>query len=606
MVGRVRELARSVSGENQQIGIGEETMTIELRGVPATASAEIFDREVDLLVFGAGAGGMTAALTGAIAGLDVLLCEKTDMVGGTTATSGGTTWVPGTAGAAAAGVPDRVEDAAGFLRHVVGERGGDALRAAFLASGAATIAELEANSEVRFAAAQAHPDYLDGPGQAYGGRALGPVEFDGRRLGADFARVRPPRDVFMGLGGMMVGRAELGALLKPFAAVSNLRTTLRLVLRQARDRLGHRRGTRLLMGNALVGRLLLSLRQRGVPIWFDSPLADFIREDGRVVGAIVRTPGGPRRVRARAGVVLATGGIGWSPALRARLFPAQVGPLSQSPTDNTGDGITLALERLGAALDDGGDSPALWMPCSLLPNGGPVPSIWPHILLDRAKPGLIAVGPDGRRFVDESGSYHDFCMGMIHAGHREAWLVVDDAFIRRYGLGLVLPGGRGLRRLTRAGYVRQGATLAALAAAIGVDGAALTQAVASNNRFAETGVDETFGRGSTVMSRFNGDPAAGGPNPCLGPIATGPFHAVKVVPIDLAGAGGLRIDPDAAVLDRAGQRIDGLYACGNDAASIFRGTYPGPGTTIGPAMVFAWRAAHAAAAHVTAREGGPA
>lgn len=571
-------------------------MTIE-----PTAGAEKFDAETDLLVFGAGAGGMTTALTGAIAGLEVLLCEKTDMVGGTTATSGGTTWVPGTALAAAAGVPDSTDDAAAFLRHVVGNRGGDDRRQAFLDSGAAAIAELEANSEVRFAAAAAHPDYLDGPGQAYGGRALGPVEFDGRRLGADFARIRPPRDVFMGLGGMMVGRAELGALLNPLASFSNLQTTLRLVLRHARDRLTHRRGTRLLMGNALVARLFVSLLQRGVPIWFDSPLSDFIRDDaGRVIGALVRTPDGLRRVRARAGVVLATGGIGWNRALRERLFPSEVGPLSQSPVTNDGDGIALALEKLGAALDDGGDSPALWMPCSLLPGDDPQPAIWPHILLDRAKPGLIAIGPEGRRFVDESVSYHDFCMGMIRAGHREAWLVVDDAFIRRYGLGLVLPGGRGLRRLARAGYVTSGATIDALAARIGVDSGGLTAAVAENNRFAQTGVDAAFGRGSSVMSRFNGDAAAGGPNPCLGPIAQGPFHAVRVVPIDLAGAAGLRTDPEGAVLDTGGRPIEGLHACGNDAASLFRGTYPGPGTTIGPAMVLGWRIAHAAAARVTA------
>ena len=572
---------------------------MERQGPGAEAQRAEFDETVDLLVVGAGAGGMTAALTGAIVGLSVLLCEKTDMVGGTTATSGGTTWVPGNGLAAAAGVPDRIEDAGRFLAHVVGNRGGDELRAAFLTSGPAAIAALERQSEVRFAASAAHPDYLDGPGAAFGGRALAPVEFDGTRLGADFARVRPPRDVFMGLGGMMVGRAELGALLQPFASLANLKTTLGIVLGHARARLGHRRGTRLLMGNALVGRLYQSLRQRGVPVWFESPIAELVRDGGRVAGAVIATPKGPRRVRARRGVVLATGGIGWSPALRARLFPSAVGALSQSPAANTGDGIALA-ERLGAAVDDGGDSPALWMPCSLLPGRGAVPSIWPHILLDRAKPGLIAVGRDGRRFVNESDSYHDFCMGMIRAGLDEAWLVADDRFVRRYGLGLVLPGGRGLKRLLKAGYLRRAATIPGLAAAIGVEAGGLAAAVAANNRFAETGVDAEFGRGSSVMNRFNGDPDAGTSNPCIGPIAAAPFYALRVVPIDLAGSAGLRINPDAGVLDAHGRRIEGLYACGNDANSIFRGTYPGPGTTIGPAMVFGWRAAHHAAAQVEA------
>ncbi len=556
-----------------------------------------FDEEVDLLVIGAGAGGMTAALTGAIAGLKVLLCEKTDMAGGTTSTSGGTTWVPGTELSRKAGVPDSAEDAAEFLRHVVGNRGGDDLRAAFLASGAEAMADLEQNSEVRFVAAAAHPDYLDGPGSAYGGRALSPVEFDGRLLGEDFKRVRPPRDVFMGLGGMMVGRAELGSLLNPLSSVNNLKTTMRVVLRYFRDRLSYSRGTRILMGNALVGRLFYSLRQRKVPVWFDSPLADFISEDGKILGATIQTPQGLKRVKARRGVVLATGGISGNKALRDKLFPAQIAPFSQAPAGNTGDGVTLATERLGAALDDGGDSAGLWMPCSTLKKSDGSFSIWPHILLDRAKPGLIAVGPDGRRFVNESDSYHDFCMGMIRAKLNEAWLVVDDAFIRRYGLGLVLPGGRGLNRLLRADYLTRGDGLEALARQIGVDPKGLAESVSANNRFAAEGIDRDFGRGTSAMNRFNGDPEVKG-NPCLGPIAkSGPYYALKVIPVDLASSGGLRIDPNGAVLDAQGAVIPGLYACGNDASSIFRGTYPGPGTTIGPAMVFGWRIArHAAAA----------
>ena len=551
-----------------------------------------YDEEVDLLVIGAGAGGMTAALTGAIAGLSVLVCEKTAMVGGTTATSGGTTWVPGTELSLRAGVPDRAEEAATFLRHVVGNRGGDDLRAAFLASGAEAIADLERHSEVRFAAAAAHPDYLDGPGAAHGGRALAPLAFDGRLLGRDFGRVRPPRDVFLGLGGMMVGRAELGALLKPFASLANLKTTLGVVLPYFRDRISHRRGTRLLMGNALVGRLFYSLRQRKVPVWFDSPLSDLIREGDQVIGAVIQTPQGPRRVKARRGVVLATGGIGWNKDLRARLFPAEIAPVSQAPAGNTGDGIAMA-QAIGAALDDGCDSAGLWMPCSMRQNADGTTSIWPHILLDRAKPGLIAVGPDGRRFVNEADSYHDFCMGMIRAGLREAWLVVDDPFIRRYGLGLVLPGGRGLGQLLRTGYLTSAPSLAVLARRIGVDVGGLRASVAANNRFAAAGKDDDFGRGNSAVNRFNGDAEAA--NPCLGPIGTAPFYALKVVPVDLAGSGGLRIDPDGGVLDAAGKAIPGLYACGNDAASIFRGTYPGPGTTIGPAMVFGWRIARRAA-----------
>ncbi len=562
-----------------------------------------FDEEVDLLVFGAGVGGMTTALAGAINGLSVLLCEKTEMVGGTTATSGGTAWIPGTHLSEETGVPDRADDAADFLRHVVGNRGGDALRQAFLASGRDAVADLEAHSDVRFVAAAAHPDYLDGPGAAYGGRALAPVPFDGRRLGRDFDRVRPPRAVFMGLGGMMVGRAELGVLLKPFASLSNLRTTLGVVLPYVRDRLTRKRGTRLLMGNALVGQLLHSLRRRAVPIWFESPLSDFIREGDDVVGAVVGTPGGPRRVRARRGVVLATGGIGWNRDLRARLFPSEIADISQSPPANTGDGISAAVSRVGAALDDGGDSAGLWMPCSLLRQDDGSTAIWPHILLDRAKPGLIAVGRNGRRFVNEAGSYHDFCMGMIEAGLSEAWLIVDHRFIRTYGLGLVLPGGRGLERLRRKGYLSRAGSLAELAGIVGIDAGGLAASVAANNRYAVQGVDDEFGRGGSIVNRFNGDADTPG-NPCLGPLDHPPFYALRVVPVDLAGSGGLKTTENGEVLSTDGSPVSGLFACGNDAASMFRGTYPGPGTTIGPALVMGWRIArHAAESQAAATAG---
>lgn len=259
------------------------------------------------------------------------------------------------------------------------------------------------------------------------------------------------------------------------------------------------------------------------------PLSNLIRAGEGVLGAVIQTPQGPRRIRARKGVVLATGGIGWNRDLRARLFPAQIAPFSQAPEGNTGDGISLAVARAGAALEDGCDSAGLWMPCSVLKRRDGSTAVWPHIILDRAKPGLIAVGPDGRRFVNESDSYHDFCMGMIRAGLSEAWLVVDDGFIRRYGLGLVLPGGRGLKRLLRQGYLHSAPSLDDLARRIGIDPAGLARTVAEANGFAQTGTDGAFGRGSSVMNRFNGDPDRPG-NPCLGPIRQAPFYALGWCP----------------------------------------------------------------------------
>ena len=220
-----------------------------------------WDAETDLLVIGAGAAGMTAALVGALEGLQVILCEKSDMVGGTTATSAGTVWIPGSRQSEAAGVPDSIEAARTYLAAILGDDANDARLAAFLATGPAMLDYLQQRTSVAFVPPPVHPDYHAQPGAALGGRALGAVPFDGRKLGDDFARVRPPRREFMVLGGMMVGKTDIPSLLHPFHSLANFSNAARLLVRQALDRIKHPRGTRLIMGNALVARLLYSLKQ---------------------------------------------------------------------------------------------------------------------------------------------------------------------------------------------------------------------------------------------------------------------------------------------------------------------------------------------------------
>jgi succinate dehydrogenase/fumarate reductase flavoprotein subunit len=298
--------------------------------------------------------------------------------------------------------------------------------------------------------------------------------------------------------------------------------------------------------------------------------------------------------------VLATGGIGWSRGLRDRLFPEGTRRYSMSPDSNTGDGI-LAAERAHGEIALDTRSPALWMPSSVMPQPDSHLSVYPHIMLDRAKPGLIAVNSAGVRFVNEANSYHDFVAGMLRSHQTTSsipsFLICDRSFIRDYGIGLIHPGTRDLNRFIKAGYLFQGDSIAQLAEAIGVDGSALARTIERHNRFAETGVDEDFGRGTSELNRFNGDPD-NKPNPCLRKIGPGPYFAVAVWPSDLASSAGLRTDINGRVLDSEGLPIPGLYAAGADAASIFRGTYPGPGTMIGPAMVFAWRAAMDIAGHL--------
>jgi len=552
-----------------------------------------WDLETDLLVVGAGAAGMTAALVGGLEGLKTILCEKSDMVGGTTATSAGTVWIPGSRQSSAAGVPDTVEQVRTYLAAMLGQDANEERLDAYLATGPSVLDYLEQRTSVAFIPPPVHPDYHALPGAAVGGRALGAAPFDGRKLGRDFARVRPPRRDFLVLGGMMVGKNDIPSLLHPFRSWGNFTTAARLLMRQAFDRINHRRGTRLIMGNALVARLLYSLNQFAVEIRYRSPLRELIEDGGRIVGAVLGTTDGDISVRARKGVVLATGGVGWSGELRDRLFPEGTRRYSLSPESNTGDGI-VAGERAQGGIEQDIRNPALWMPSSVMQQPDGQLSVFPHIVLDRAKPGLVAVNSSGRRFVNEADSYHDFVEVMLRSQATvpsvPSYLVCDRSFIRDYGLGLIHPRTRDLTRFIRSGYLISGDTVAELGNEIHVDGNALAETIERYNRFAVIGIDEDFGRGRSELNRFNGDPL-NSPNPCMRVIGPGPYFAVAVWPSDLASSAGLRTDLNGRVLTSGRQPIPGLYAVGNDASSIFRGTYPGPGTMIGPAMVFAWRAA---------------
>jgi len=559
----------------------------------------LWEREVDLLVFGAGAAGLAAALVGGTEGLKVLLCEKTSQWGGTTATSGGTIWIPGTRQSQATLTPDCVDDARRYLDGEVENFGPVALRDSFLESGPDAIDYLEQHTEVRFKVNSPYPDYhAEQPGGAAGGRALAPLAFDGRLLGADFDRVRPPMPEFMVLGGMMVGRDEIKDLIRPWKSWKALATSTRIVGRYLRDRLSLRsRGTRLLLGNALVGRFVYSLRRKGVEMATDAPLLDLIQNaQGAVVGAVVRMGSRDVRIRARRGVVLATGGPGASAKWRERLMPTRELPHTLAFAGNTGEGLEAA-QRVGADLDLNHASPFFWMPASIMqrPDGGT--AVFPH-LRDRPKPGLIAVRHDGHRFVNEANSYHDFVTALFDAGPTErapvAFLICDRRFIHEYGLGLIHPVWQNLPSYVRQGYLFQGDTLDELARRLGVDATGLQASVDQHNQDAREGTDQAFGKGAYALNRFNGDPSVG-PNACLGPIEQGPYFAVKVQPVPIGTSVGLRTDAHGQVLRSSGVPIEGLYACGNDMSSIMGGRYPGPGITLGPAIVFGYRIAlHAA------------
>lgn len=553
-----------------------------------------WNSEVDVLVFGAGCGGMSAALASSILGMSALVCEKSDLVGGTTSTSAGTVWIPLSREALAKGLDSR-ENVQRYLAALIPDADRSAALRAYLDHGARMLEFFAQHSAVQFTLVPKHPDYqMTLPGATDGGRALIPPVFDGRLLGADFDRVRPPIREFMVLGGMMLGKLDIAPLLQPLASAANFRHALGLLVRHGLDRLRYKRGTRLVMGNALVGRLLYSLLQRQVPIRYRTGLHELIKVDGRVVGAAIATPAGIEHVRARRGVILACGGFGGNASMRNRYFPAPTAIETVGFEGNTADAMAIA-QQAGAVIDTDHLTPTFWVPASQMRRDDGTVARYPHIILDRAKPGLIAIDGTGQRFTNEAQSYHDFVLAMYanqsRANSVPAYLICDAAFIRDYGIGLVHPGTRNLRTFIDNGYLKSGSTIAALAAAIGVDEAALSATIARYNEHAARGEDPQFGRGSNELNRFNGDPMHA-PNPCVRPIGSGPYYAVAVYPSDLSTSVGLKADEHARLLDAQGSPIAGLFSCGADMSSVMRGAYPGPGTTLGPAMTFAYIAAH--------------
>jgi succinate dehydrogenase/fumarate reductase flavoprotein subunit len=278
-------------------------------------------------------------------------------------------------------------------------------------------------------------------------------------------------------------------------------------------------------------------------------------------------------------------------------MPATLSAYSPVADSVTGDGLGLAAP-FGGHLGSLHSSNSFWAPVSLRARADGSMAVFPHLVLDRGKPGLIAVNPAGARFVSEATSYHLFVEAMFAELERHAaaacFLICDDEFISTYGLGMVRPRRLNLRAAIADGYLVQAGSIGDLAKILGLPGEALEQTVARHNGFAVTGVDTDFAKGGDAYQRNLGD-AGHRPNPCIGPLAKPPFYAVKIFPGDIGASCGLVTNEHAQVLRGDGSSIAGLYACGNDMNSIMSGIYPGPGITLGPAMAFAYIAARHAA-----------
>lgn len=552
------------------------------------------DTSFDVVVVGAGGAGMVAALLGATRGLKVLLVEHTKHVGGTTALSAGSAWIPNTLHAANVSPPDSVERAATYLRHAVGNLSSEEMRRAFLDHGPKAVAELEANTEVKFRARSLHPDYrteLDG--STLRGRVLEAVPFDGRKLGSLLSVIREPISEFTVLGGMMVNQEDVSHLVKMNRSWLSFKYGMNIILRHACDRLAHRRGTRLMMGNALTGRLLYSLDQRNVPILLGAEVTRIDADGGRVSTVSIEQRGHQRRIAVKRGLVMATGGFNRHAKLRDKLLRKPVAAYCPGAPGHTGQLHDLVAD-LGGRYDDGPADSAFWAPVSVRQRADGSTAVFPHFLLDRGKPGIIAVNAKGRRFVNEAVSYHPFVEGMYQLVEDEpsipAFLITDANGLWKYGLGMVRPGPWSKAKYLADGYLVKADSLAELAAKLEVAPDGLTQTIVRINAYAKTGIDEEFGRGNTDYQRITAGDLSHKPNPCLGPIEQPPFYAVKLFPGDIGASRGFVTNRDAQVLAGDNRPITGLYACGNDMNSVMGGKYPGPGITIGPGIAFAYAA----------------
>lgn len=392
---------------------------------------------------------------------------------------------------------------------------------------------------------------------------------------------------------MMLGSGkELWHFLRAFKSLESFWYVTKRFGGHLLDVIRHGRGMTLTNGNALAGRLAKAAMDANVPVWLESPVKKLLVENGVVTGASVVREGKPVDVRVRKGVVLACGGFPYDIARRKQLFPhAPTGHehFTPSPALNTGDGLRLG-ESVGGWVDPTIPNAAAWCPTSVTKRKDGSQGVMPHFI-DRAKPGVIAVTARGRRFTNEALSYHDFVQDLVKASaglpEVSCWEICDHKHLREYGMGAVAPFPLPIGKHLRSGYLKTGRDLQELAKAIDVPYAALQEEVEQFNRDALSGKDTKFDKGSTAYNRFQGDSLVT-PNPCMAPIQQGPFYAIKVVVGEIGTFAGLATDANCRVLTQHRHPIPGLYAVGNDAASIMGGNYPGAGITLGPALTFGY------------------
>lgn len=552
-----------------------------------------FPTQCDVIVVGSGAAGLSCAITAKKRGLSVVVLEKEPVFGGTTALSGGVLWIPLNHHGLKQNAQDTAELVHTYMMQETGAYYDKEAVQVFVENGAKMVDFFERETSMQFIPTL-YPDYHpDVAGGASIGRSILAQPYDIRGLGRDMKRLKLPLKTITFMGMMFnSSNADLKHFFRATKSLTSFLYVAKRLVNHVKELVLYQRAVQVTSGNALAARLAKSALDLGVPIFTNTPAQKVLMDNDRVIGVELGGEGLGHRIHARYGVVLACGGFPQDVKRIAKAYPhlrSGGEHLSPTPVSNTGDGVRMA-ETVGAEATIRFKDSAAWMPVSKVDYGNGEIGVFPH-LLDRYKPGVIGVLRTGQRFSNESNSYHDVGVDMIRAceGQPETamWLVCDKTTLGKYGLGFVKPSPMPIGKFVRNGYLLTGETLSDLAHAAGIDADGLQATVQAYNVGATDGKDLQFGRGTSAFNRYLADPEQQ-PNPCVAPIQKGPFYAVKVVMGDLGTFDGIQTSVLGEVKKQDGSVIAGLYAVGNDRASIMGGKYPAAGITHGPNMTFGY------------------
>ncbi|MEE3327210.1 MAG: FAD-binding protein [Myxococcota bacterium] len=560
----------------------------------STESENGFDHVVDVLVVGTGNGGLTGALTAASGGeRSVLVIEKQDCLGGTSAASGGGVWIPNNRYARAAGAEDSVDAAREYLRATIpADEYQSELVDAFLEQGPKMVDFLHENTQVRYESLPSYPDYFnEAPGMRPGHRSMEPASIAMSELGDQVGLLHEANPQTLLLGRLAFKQEELQLFTTQSKGwISTLSRELFAYVMDLPWRFRFKRARRLTMGAAGVARLVISVAQAGIPIWRQTRLLELIMDSGRVVGAEVEKEGRVLRIGTRSGVLLASGGFERNAVMRDKYLPAPTDAAwTAGSPGNEGEGIEAAM-RVGAGIKF---MEKAWWCTTLTVPGESAPRLSIH---EKSMPGNYTVNSSGLRVANESQNYQIFMRELLkkHAAGEDCYpvyMIFDADHRRKYPVGPLLPG-KFLpdvfvsRDWFSSGFVTRANSLKELAEKLTIDPVQLEETAKRVSGFARTGKDLDFSRGDSLYDQFYGDPEVS-PNPCLSPIEKAPFYGLRLDPGDFGTCGGLMIDTQARVLDEDENPIPGLYATGNCTAGLLT-TYPGPGATLGPAMTFGY------------------